>query len=479
MAEVHAQAYAPHVIVLTSPGAGHVAPVALLTARLAAHHGFTATIVTFTNLSSPEHSTALATLPAGISVAKLPEVPLDDLPLDAHIVTRVITVVRRTLPHLRELLLSLLGTPAGVAAFLTDMLCPAALAVAEELGVPRYVFYTSSLISLASLLYTPELARTTTGECRDLPEPVRLPGCMPLRGADLVEPVQDRTNPVYALMIDLGLDYLRADGFIVNTFDDMEHDTLEAFKELSGKGVYPPAYAVGPFIRPCSDEAAKHRCMQWLDGQTDGSVLYVCFGSGGTLSSQQTAELAAGLEASGQRFLWVVRLPSDKDKSAGYFGTANHGDDPLSYLPEGFIERTRGMGLALAQSAPQVEILNHRAVGGFLSHCGWNSALEAAAAGVPILAWPLFAEQRMNAVKLSSEGLGVALRVRAREDDGMVVRQPEVAAVARELMVGEKGAVARRKAHELRAGAEKAAAPDGPAHRALAAVVDTWRCARR
>jgi hydroquinone glucosyltransferase len=66
------------------------------------------------------------------------------------------------------------------------MLCPAALAVAKELGVPRYVFFTSSLTTLASLLYTPERARTTTCECRDLPEPVILPGCVPLHGADLV-----------------------------------------------------------------------------------------------------------------------------------------------------------------------------------------------------------------------------------------------------------------------------------------------------
>jgi hydroquinone glucosyltransferase len=355
------------------------------------------------------------------------------------------------------------------------MLCPAALTVAEEIGVPRYVFYTSSLMSLASLLHAPELARTTTGKCRDLPEPVRLPGCITLRGADLVDPLQDRANPVYALIVDLGLDYLRADGFIVNTFDDLEHDTLVSFQDLCDKDVYPPAYAVGPFVRSCSDEAAKHRCMEWLDGQPDGSVLYMCFGSGGALSSRQMAELAAGLEASGQRFLWVVRLPSDKDSSAGYFGTASHGDDPLSYLPEGFAERTGGRGLALAQSAPQVEILNHRAVGGFLSHCGWNSWLEAVAAGVPILAWPLFAEQRINTVKLSSEGAGVALRLRAREDtgDGMVPRE-EVAAAARELMAGENGAVARKKAHELRVGAEKAAAADRPARRALAAVVDTW-----
>ncbi|KAL6842769.1 hypothetical protein ACP4OV_027613 [Aristida adscensionis] len=479
MARAHAQAL--HVVVLTSPGAGHVAPVAELAARLAARHGATATIVTFTNLSSPEHSSPLATLPPGVFTVALPEVSLDDLPADAHLVTRVITVARRTLPHLRVLLRSLhRGSPAGagVAAFLADMLCASALAVAEELGVPRrYVFYPSSLMSLVSLLHAPELARTTACDFHDLPGPVVLPGCPPLHGADLPEPVQDRANPVYPLVIDLCIDYLRADGFIVNTFDAMEHDTLEAFKELSDRGVFPPAHAVGPIVRSCSGEAAaKHGCMRWLDEQPDGSVMYVCFGSGGTLSTEQIAELAAGLEASGQRFLWVVRLPSDKDSAAGYFGTAGHGDDPLSYLPAGFMERTRGAGLAVPESAPQVEVLNHRAVGGFLTHCGWNSVLEAAAAGVPMLAWPLFAEQRLNAVKLSSpEGIGVALRVRAaREGDGVVPREL-VAAAARELMAGEKGAAARKKARELRAGAEEAAAPGGPAHQALAAVVDAWR----
>jgi len=259
---------------------------------------------------------------------------------------------------------------------------------------------------------------------------------------------------------------------------------MEAFRELSDKGVYPPAYAVGPLVRSVSDEAAKHhRCVPWLDEQPDGSVLYVCFGSGGTLSTLQTAELAAGLEASGQRFLWVVRFPNDKDSSACYFGgkTTDHGDadaddDPLSYLPEGFVERTRAVGLVVPEWAPQVEVLGHRAVGGFLTHCGWNSALEAMAAGVPALAWPLFAEQRMNAVKLASEHVGLALRVRAREDDGVVPRE-EVAAAARELMVGDRGAVARERARELRAEARKASAPGGPAHQALAAVVDRWKCA--
>jgi hydroquinone glucosyltransferase len=250
---------------LTSPGVGHVAPVAELAARLAAHHGFTSTIVTYTNLSSPTNSSVLASLPPGVSTTALPEVPIDDLPADAHIVTRILIVVQRTLPHLRALLRSLLDTPAGVTVFLTDLLCPAALAVAQDLGVPRYVFYPSSVMSLSMLLHAPELARTTTCEFRDLPDPVIIPGCLPLHGADLIEPLQDRANPVYDLLVDLCLDYLRGDGFIVHTLDSMEHETLEALKDLSDKGVYPLAYAVGPFLHSYSDKSAEHHSMRWLD----------------------------------------------------------------------------------------------------------------------------------------------------------------------------------------------------------------------
>ncbi|XP_037456771.1 hydroquinone glucosyltransferase-like [Triticum dicoccoides] len=466
-------AQAAHVVMLTSSGAGHVLPVSELAKRLAVRHGFTVTIVTYASLSTPGHSSPLASLPPGVSVAALPEVSISDLPADAHLVTRILTVINRALPQLRDLLRSLLGLPAGITAFMTDMLCPAALAVSKEMGLPGYVFYTSSLMSLLSLLYTPELSRTTTCECRDLPEPVMLPGCVPLHGADLVEPVQNRSDPVYELMVDLGLNYLLAEGFIVNTMDALEHETLVAFQELSDKGVYPPAYAVGPFTRrrcPDSDEV-KHSCLRWLDNQPDGSVLYVSFGSGGALSTEQTAELAAGLEASEQRFLWVVHHPNDKDSSAGYLGTATTDDDPLSYLPEGFVERTKGTGLLVPLWAPQVEILNHVAVGGFMSHGGWNSTLESVAAGVPMVAWPLYAEQRMNAVMLSSDRVGLALWERPPlGKDGAIVPREEVAALVRELMEGEKGGMARKKADHLRDEAEIASAPGGSQDRALAVV---------
>uniref|UniRef100_A0A0E0JLA7 Glycosyltransferase n=1 Tax=Oryza punctata TaxID=4537 RepID=A0A0E0JLA7_ORYPU len=428
-----------HVVLLASPGAGHLLPVAELARLIVEHGGFTATIVTHTNFSSAEHSSTFSSLPPSISIAALPEVSLDDLPADARVETRILTVVRRALPHLRDLLRSLLKSPAGVAVFLSDLLSPRALAVAAELGIPRYVFFTSNLMCLTSFLHNPEIDRTTTCEFRDLPDPVLLPGCVPLHGSDLVDPVQDRANPVYPLVIEMGIDYLRADGFLVNTFDAMEHETLVAFKELSDKGVYPPAYAVGPFVRSPSGKAANDACIRWLDDQPDGSVL-------------------------------------DKDKTASYFSVSGDGDDsPTNYLPEGFLERTKGTGLAVPMWVPQVEILNHRAVGGFVSHCGWNSTLEAVAAGVPMVAWPLYAEQRMNAVMLSSRA-GLALRPSNAREDGVVTRD-EVAAVAREIITGEKGAAARRKARELREAAAKATqSPGGPSREAFEAVVGgAWK----
>ncbi|KAF8696939.1 hypothetical protein HU200_036583 [Digitaria exilis] len=416
---------AAHVVLLASPGAGHVLPMAEL-AQLVVAHGdgaeFTATLVTYANFSTAGYySSTLATLPASsVSTAVLPEVPLDDLPADARVETRILTVIERTLPHLNELLSFLLDSPAGVAAFVADVFGAWALEVSVELGIPGYLTSTTKLTTLHSIVYIPELDRTTACEFRDLPEPIRLPSCVPLRGEDLVDPIQDRTNPAYPLVVELARKYLLADGFIVNTFDAMEHEAIEAFNVLSHEGVYPPAYPVGPFVRTLSggeaaaDAEENSSCLRWLDEQPDRSVLYVCFGSGGTLSTQQTAELAAGLEASGQRFLWVVRFPSDKDSMASFLGGGrrDNGDDiPISYLPKGFVERTRDTGLVVAEWAPQVEILNHRAVGGFVSHCGWNSTLEAVAAGVPLLAWPLYAEQRVNAVMLC-ERVGLALRPR-------------------------------------------------------------------
>jgi hydroquinone glucosyltransferase len=139
-------------------------------------------------------------------------------------------------------------------------------------------------------------------------------------------------------------------------------------------------------------------------------------------------------------------MPSLDDRSDAFWADAD-GDDPLAWLPEGFVQRTQDRGLAVAAWAPQVRVLAHPATAAFVWHCGWNSMLESAMAGVLMVAWPLHSEQRMNAVMLE-ESLGVALRPRAWEDggvvacageDGSVVAREEVTAAVKELMEGENG----------------------------------------
>ncbi|RLM70308.1 hypothetical protein C2845_PM17G04120 [Panicum miliaceum] len=216
-------------------------------------------------------------------------------------------------------------------------------------------------------------------------------------------------------------------------------------------------------------------CLPWLDRQPRASVVFLCFGSLGRFSAEQTRELAAGLEASGQRFLWVVRAlpPGDSadDDLAKKFGKPPEPDlDAL--LPDGFLRRIRDRGLIVKSWAPQRDVLAHGSVGGFVTHCGWNSVLEAVTAGVPMLGLPLHAEQRMNLVLLEKE-LQMALPLEGY-DRGMVAAE-EVASKVRWLMDSDGGAMLRERTLAARAQAREALRHGGESEAALAELVDLWR----
>ncbi|KAK1611758.1 hypothetical protein QYE76_035431 [Lolium multiflorum] len=464
----------PHVVLLASPGAGHLIPLAELARRLVEHHGLTATLVTFTDLtSSPE---AQSGVPASVATASLPSVQLHDLAPDTPMETVLFELVRRSLPHLR----TLLSSAAHLAALVPDFFCSAALPLAAELGVPSYVFIPSNLTALAIMRRIVELHDgVPPGEHHDLPDPLELPGGVSLRRADLPCSFRSSKEPVYAHLIEEGRRYRHADGVLVNTFYEMEPAAVEKFRQAAGEGAFPPVFPVGPFVRSGAAEAGDSACLEWLDRQPTGSVVYVSFGSGGSLSVEQTAELAAGLEASGYRFLWVVRMPSmDGQEDEGEHGRGN----PLAWLPEGFLERTRDKGLAVAAWAPQVRVLSHPATAAFVSHCGWNSTLESVSCGVPMVSWPLYAEQRMNAVVLEgSVGMALPVGPRARDGDGdvVVVSRGEIADALRELMEGPvKGRAVRRQAGDMQQAAAHAWAPEGSSRRALEEVAVAWKAWR-
>ncbi|XP_020105803.1 hydroquinone glucosyltransferase-like [Ananas comosus] len=469
---MNAESRRPHVVLLSAPGIGHVIPLADFAVRLAAH-GFSATLLTFSNFDSPAQAAFLASLPSGsVTSVSLPSISLSDLPPDSPIEVHLCALLARCLPLLRDAFLSF-RNPA--AAFVCGLYGSETLSLVRELGVPGYIFYPSNLTMLTLALHLPRLDETTDVDFEDLPDPVRLPGCVAIRGTDFPDPFRKKSHPEHAPLIQTLRKYSEAAGILVNSFEEMEPEAVKAIiEEEQVEAGRPPVHLVGPTVRSAgSDEEDESGCLEWLDRQPAGSVLFVSLGSGGTISTEQLQEMALGLEASGQRFLWVVRCPTDSETSAAFF-TSGSKDDPSNYLPDGFLERTKDVGRVVPSWAPQVRVLAHAATGGFFSHCGWNSTLESAVHGVPMIAHPLYAEQYTNAILLA-EAVGIAIQPQAREPYGVVGRE-EIAAAAKELMQGEKGKALHRRAKELQEAAARALAPpEGSSYKALQGVANKWK----
>ncbi|PAN04001.2 hypothetical protein PAHAL_1G033900 [Panicum hallii] len=467
----------PHVALLSSPGMGHVAPLAELARRLHDAHGFTVTVLTYASSDSAAQRAFLASLPPAVGAASLPAVPLGDLPAGAAIETLLSVEAQRSVPALTAVLSGLKST-TNLVAFVADLFGADTLRAARDAGVPGYLFFPSNLLMLSLMLHLPRLDAEDAAEFRDLPGPVRLPGCVPVPGADILQPLQDRASDAYRWMVHHGERYRDAAGILVNTFDAVEPGAAAVLRQP--EPWRPPVYPIGPVTRQATDGAAADAtgCIDWLDAQPERSVLFVSFGSGGALSTAQTRELARGLELSGHRFLWVVRSPSDGGANPGesYYDGSRSKDDPRRFLPPGFAERTKALGHVVPSWAPQTRVLAHRATKAMLTHCGWNSVLESLAAGVPMIAWPLYAEQRENAVMLCEE-TKVALRPEVGGSDGCLILAGDIAEVVKEMMDGEKGEAARAKVAELKAAAASGLEPGGASYETLAKVVSDWKAA--
>ncbi|GER25846.1 UDP-glucose glucosyltransferase, partial [Striga asiatica] len=230
----------------------------------------------------------------------------------------------------------------------------------------------------------------------------------------------------------------RSSGSLYNTCRAMEGPFLDILEAQGGRKVW----AVGPMLAAKSvgsGSGKRHGCLEWLDGQKVGSVLYVTFGTTCSLTDEEITELALGLESSGHGFLWVLR---DADKADVFDRKVRN-----VQLPSGFEERMKGKGLVVRDWAPQTEILAHGSTGGFMSHCGWNSCIESIVAGVPIAAWPMHSDQPTNA-KLVTEILKVGLPVREWSKTREVVKASTIENAVRCLMASED---LRKRARDLAA----------------------------
>ncbi|XVE53345.1 hypothetical protein DITRI_Ditri02bG0196800 [Diplodiscus trichospermus] len=460
-----------HVAVLPSVGLGHIIPLFEFAKRLVVHHGIRVSllIVTTSEPSAAEDHLLCSPVPPDLHIVKLPPVDVDKvLPSDGKLVlTRLCVITDESLRSLKSVLVAL-GKPK---ALVMDLFTTQAFDVCNELSIPAYVFFTTSAAFSAFVLYLPKLDSEVECEFIDLLEPIQVPGCTPVRPQDLLDQVRNRKIDEYKWFFHHMSRLPLASGIFLNSWEDLEPVSINAIKEnpFFKQIPAPPVFPIGPLIK--QEETLSRtdvECLEWLDKQPPDSVIFVTFGSGGTLSVEQQTELAWGLELSQQRFIWVLRKPTDVAGAGTFFNTRSEVNDPKAYLPEGFLNRTQGVGLVVPSWAPQVSILAHPSTGGFLSHVGWNSSLESIAHGVPMIAWPLYAEQRMNAVLLE-EDIGVAVKLKGEEGQ-TVFGRGQIERVVRMVMEGEEGKVIRSRAKELKQSAVKSLSPNGSSYGLLSCV---------
>ncbi|KAK1568462.1 hypothetical protein Q3G72_024841 [Acer saccharum] len=244
-------------------------------------------------------------------------------------------------------------------------------------------------------------------------------------------------GPPFELFMDQVIATSNSYGMIVNSFYELE----PVFVEHRNREAKPKAWCVGPLCLadPPRIQLQKPKWIQWLDRKLEqgSSVLYVAFGTQADISPEQLKEISSGLEESNVNFLWVIR-------------------NKESELGDGFEERVKDRGIVVREWVDQREILLHQSIQGFLSHCGWNSVMESICAGVPILAWPMMADQPLNARMVVEE---IKVGVRVETCNGSVrgfVKKEGLAKMVKVLMEGDKGKEVRKKVKQYAEMSKKA-----------------------
>ncbi|KAL2254623.1 scopoletin glucosyltransferase-like [Sesamum indicum] len=348
--------------------------------------------------------------------------------------------------------------------------------LAQKFNIPRLQFYGTGFfpMCLYHTLKEHKPHENVESECEEFVMP-GLPDEVKLTRRQLSEETKDEDKSPFAeILRKIAASQSTSLGIIVNSFYELEPAYARHYREVIGR----KAWHVGPvslFNKSNVDKthrglehlSSDDNCLSWLNSKKPNSVVYVCFGSMATFSAAQLLEIAKGLESSGQEFVWVVR---EKAKDKG----------KVNWLPDGFESRIQGRGLIINGWAPQVLILEHEAVGGFVTHCGWNSILEGVTAGVPMVTWPLSAEQFLNE-KLVTEILKTGTPVGAQEwtrrtdDQKETITGDDIEKAVVKLMVGEEGERMRIRARELGDMAKRAVEKGGSSDADLKSLMEEIR----
>lgn len=342
--------------------------------------------------------------------------------------------------------------------------------IANKWKIPRVSFWPNSMSVFTCSLYVPEIMcsgyNPFQGEVNigDSADPVTcIPGLSPFPHSALPFKTLDGEGSaqwLYTHIIEQFTHLEQARCIIVNSFHELERNVCEHHLQVRP----PKVFLLGPLL-PSAFLAAgeqlldtavgaclndEDECMEWLDTQEASSVLYISLGSIATMSAQEIEEMAVGLARSKQPFLWVLRAESNDEAQKAI----------AQAWPDGWASMER-QGKIIRWAA-QLRVLSHRAVGGFLTHSGWNSTLESISMGVPMIGWPKFMDQLTNCWFVENEWkVGLKLEGGDRQ---------EVEKAVRLLMQEQAGKEMRARVSQLQMTARSAF--NGSSHKALESFID-------
>ncbi|CAF1863242.1 hypothetical protein HID58_062415 [Brassica napus] len=429
-----------HALLIPYPFQGHVNPFVHLAIKLASQ-GIT---VTFVNTHYNHHQINSGDIFAGVRSESGLDIRYatvsDGLPLGFN---RSLnhdqyqsSLLHVFSAHVEELVESLVGE--GVNVMIADTFFVWPSVVARKFGLVCVSFWTEAAL-VFSLYYHMDLLRIhghfgAQETRRDLID--YIPGVEAINPKDTASYLQetDISSVVHQIIFKAFEDVKKVDFVLCNTIHQFESKTIRALNSKI------PFYAIGPIIpfnlktgsSVTTSLWSESDCTQWLNAKPAGSVLYISFGSYAHVTKKDLVEIAHGISLSKVNFVWVVR--PDIVSS-----------DETNPLPEGFESEAGDRGIVIPWCC-QMTVLSHPSIGGFLTHCGWNSILESIWCEVPLLCFPLLTDQVTNR-KLVVDDWKIGMNL--CEDRGFVGRDEVKMSIGR-LMCGEsregvRGAIGRVK----------------------------------
>ncbi|KAG4119046.1 hypothetical protein ERO13_D11G054850v2, partial [Gossypium hirsutum] len=398
------EAQKPHVVCIPYPSQGHVNPMTQL-AKLLHSKGFH---ITFVNTEFNHIGAWFEMIPDGL--------PQSDQDATQDIPALCDSTRKNCLAPLLELITKLNSSDVPpVTCIVSD----------------GFQFWTASACGFMCYLQYNEIFKRGIVPFKDekfvndgtLDTPIDwIPGMSNMRLKDIPSFIRtiDPNDIMFDFMESEAQNCLKSSAIIFNTFDELEHEVLEAIVAK-----FPRIYTLGPLSLLGRHVPESHfsslrsslwkedtNCIEWLNQREPKSVVYVNYGSVTVMSDYHLKEFAWGLANSKHPFLWI------------------------------FFEEVKDRGF-ITSWCPQDRVLSHGSVGVFLTHCGWNSTLESISGGLPVICWPFFAEQQTNCrFACTRWGIGVEVNPNVYRDD--------VAALVKEMMEGENGKKMKKKALEWR-----------------------------